>query len=237
MLQNLNHLASIGVDVQCPENTNWPAVYARVGGYEGSKLESHFAVIRYMQDADADYTIVHPATVCGHSENGHILDGQPLAELIRNLAQGRFKAVPGSASHWLPLVSVDYLVNMITCVAFDPAMANRQVLALYERTPNLQGMLVQIADTLKVKAPRRHIPIGLLRSILTIPGLATRLAISAESLNFIQTQRFNMGNSRQLERKYAFTHPDMTQALENTVRYVSDYLMKKSKREGAGQRG
>ena len=122
-------------------------------------------------------------------------------------------------------------------VAFDPAMANRQVLALYERTPNLQGMLVQIADTLKVKAPRRHVPIGLLRSILTIPGLATRLAISAESLNFIQTQRFDMGNSRQLERKYAFTHPDMTQALENTVRYVSDYLMKKSKREAAGQRG
>ncbi|MGE8458677.1 MAG: NAD-dependent dehydratase, partial [Pseudomonas alloputida] len=59
----------------------------------------------------------------------------------------------------------------------------------------------------------------------------------AESLNFIQTQRFDMGNSRQLERKYALTHPDMTQALENTVRYVSDYLMKKSKREGAGQRG
>lgn len=237
MLQNLNHLASIGVDIQCPENTNWPAVYARVGGYEGSKLESHFAVIRYMQDADADYTIVHPATVCGHSENGHILDGQPLAELIRNLAQGRFKAIPGSASHWLPLVSVDYLVNMITCVAFDPSMANRQVLALYERTPNLQGMLGQIADTLKIKAPRRHIPIGLLRSILTIPGLATRLAISAESLNFIQTQRFDMGNSRQLERKYQFTHPDMTQALENTVRYVNGSLIKKTKSEGADQRG
>ncbi len=62
---------------------------------------------------------------------------------------------------------------------------------------------------------------------MTIPGLATRLAISAESLNFIQTQRFDMGNSRQLERKYAFTHPDMTQALENTVRYVNGSLMKK----------
>jgi thioester reductase-like protein len=74
MLQNLNHLASIGVDDECPENTNWPAVYRRVGGYEGSKIESHFAVIRYMQDAGADYTIVHPATVCGHSESGHILE-------------------------------------------------------------------------------------------------------------------------------------------------------------------
>lgn len=224
MLQNLTHLASIGVDKECPENTNWPAVYGRVGGYEGSKIESHFAVIRYMRDAGADYTIVHPATVCGHSESGHILKGQPLAELIQNLAQGRFKAVPGSARHWLPLVSVDYLVAMMTCVAFDPSMANRQVLALYEHTSSLQGMLEQIAKALEVKAPRRHVPIRLLRWLLTIPGLAARFAISAESLDFIQTQRFDMSNSEQLERKYQLTHPDMARTLEKTVRYVKDHF-------------
>ncbi|MFV3327652.1 SDR family oxidoreductase [Pseudomonas sp. NY15372] len=220
MLQNLAHLASIGIDNERPENTDWPAVYGRVGGYEGSKLESHFAVIHYMQEAGADYSIVHPATVCGHSESGHIMDGQPLAELIRNLAQGRFKAVPGSARHWLPLVSVDYLVTMMTCVAFDPAMANRQVLALYEHTPNLQGMLEQMARTLEIKAPRRHVAMRVLRWLLMMPGLASRFAISAESLNFIQTQRFDMSNSKQLERKYQLTHPDMERALEKTVRYV-----------------
>lgn len=220
MLQNLAHLASIGIDNERPENTDWPAVYGRVGGYEGSKLESHFAVIHYMQEAGADYSIVHPATVCGHSESGHIMDRQPLAELIRNLAQGRFKAVPGSARHWLPLVSVDYLVTMMTCVAFDPAMANRQVLALYEHTPNLQGMLEQMARTLEIKAPRRHVAMRVLRWLLMMPGLASRFAISAESLNFIQTQRFDMSNSKQLERKYQLTHPDMERALEKTVRYV-----------------
>jgi len=224
MLQNLHHLASIGVDNEHPENTDWPAVYGRVGGYEGSKLEAHFAVIRYMQDAGAAYTIVHPATVCGHSESGHILEGQPLSELIRDLALGRFKAIPGSTSHWLPLVSVDYLVTMITCVAFDPSMANQQVLALYHRTPNLQGMLEQIAATLEVKAPRRHVPIKLLTWLLAIPGVAARLAISAESLNFIQTQRFDMSVSERLERKYRFTHPDMEHTLEKTVRYVKGYL-------------
>ncbi|HDS1817691.1 TPA: SDR family oxidoreductase [Pseudomonas putida] len=224
MLQNLTHLASIGIDNECPENTNWPAVYSRVGGYEGSKLESHFAVIRYMQEADADYTIVHPATVCGHSESGHILEGQPLAELIRNLALGRFKAVPGSSRHWLPMVSVDYLVTMITCVAFDPSMANQQVLALYEHTPNLQGMLKQLAETLEVKAPRRHVAIGLLKWLLAVPGLAARFSISAESLNFIQTQHFDMTHSKQLERKYQLTHPDMAKTLEKTVHYVKGYL-------------
>lgn len=220
MLQNLAHLAHIGVDIQRPEDTNWPAVYRRAGGYEGSKLEAHFEVIRYMQEADADYTIVHPATVCGHSESGHIPEGQPFADLIRNLAQGQFKAVPGSRKHWLPLVSVDYLVKMITCTAFDPSMANQQVLALYEDTPNLQEMLRQLAETLQVKPPRHPIPIGLLKGLLKIPGLAARLAISAESLNFIQTQRFDMNKSKQLERKYQFTHPDMLQALKRTIRYV-----------------
>ncbi|RCL27569.1 NAD-dependent dehydratase [Pseudomonas sp. AFG_SD02_1510_Pfu_092] len=224
MLQNLGHLASIGVDHQHPENTDWPAVYRRAGGYEGSKIEAHFAVIRCLQQAGADYTIVHPATVCGHSESGHIVQGQPLAELIRNLAQGRFKAIPGSPQHWLPLVSVDYLVALMTCVAFDPAMANRQVLALYEHTPNLHGMLAQIAATLAVKAPRHHVRIGLLKWLLAIPGLAQQLSISAESLNFIQTQRFDMRASEQLERKYQLAHPDMASALENTVRYVKGYL-------------
>lgn len=224
MVQNLAYLASIGVDNEHPENTHWPTVYGRAGGYEGSKLESHFEVIRYMQEVSADYAIVHPATVCGHSESGHIPEGQPLAELIRNLALGRFKAVPGSTRHWLPLVSVDYLVKMMTCVAFDPAMANREVLALFEHTPNLQGMLEQLAKTLKIKAPHRHVPIGLLKGLLKIPGLAARFAISPESLNFIQTQHFDMSESEQLERKYQLAHPDMAKTLDKTVRYVQGYL-------------
>lgn len=122
------------------------------------------------------------------------------------------------------MVSVDYLVTMITCVAFDPSMANRQVLALYEQTPNLQGVLKQLAATLKVKAPRRHVAIGVLRWLLKIPGLAARLAISAETLNFIQTQRFDMSNSKQLEQKYQLTHPDMARTLEKTVHWVKGYL-------------
>jgi len=104
-------------------------------------------------------------------------------------------------------------------------MANQQVLALYEHTPNLQGMLGQIAKTLNIKAPRRHVAIGLLRWLLTIPGLAARFAISAESLNFIQTQRFDMRLSRQLELKYQMAHPDMARALERTVRYVKGNLI------------
>jgi hypothetical protein len=55
----------LGIDHQRAEHTGWITVYKRAGGYEASKLESHFAVIRYMQEQQADYTIVHPAPVCG----------------------------------------------------------------------------------------------------------------------------------------------------------------------------
>lgn len=224
MLQNFEHLAAIGVDTERPENTDWPAVYDRVGGYEASKIESHFTVTSFMKQRCADYTIVHPATVCGHSCSGHITRGQPLADLVRNLAQGRFKAIPGSRRHWLPLVSVDYLVDMMIAVAVDHTMVNREVLALYEHTPNLQGMLERIAKILGVKAPQHYVPITLLKWLLALPGVAARLTLSAESLNFIQTQRFDMTISRQLESKYQLSHPDMSQALERTVRYVKSHL-------------
>lgn len=110
MLKNHEHLQRIGIDPRYPELTNWPAVYRRVGGYEGSKLEAHFATLEVMFTKGGEMTVVHPATVCGHSRTGHILDGQPLVELIRNLVQGKLTAVPGTAEHWLPLVTVDYLV-------------------------------------------------------------------------------------------------------------------------------
>lgn len=225
MLQNIAHLNSIGIDHQRPETTDWPAVYQRVGGYEASKLEAHFAVIRDMQAQQADYTIVHPATVCGHSESGHILAGQPVTELIRGLATGKLTAIPGSPRHWLPLVSVDYLVALMVAAAFDPAMANQQALALDERTPNLQGLLTHIAGTLQVQAPRHHLPLGLLKWLLKIPGVATHLGTSAESLNFIQTARFDMSQSRELESRYQLKHPDLEITLEKTAQFVRRALM------------
>jgi hypothetical protein len=103
-------------------------------------------------------------------------------------------------------------------------MANRQALALYEHTSSLQGCRADRKNA-GGQAPRRHVPIGLLRWLLMIPGLAARFAISAESLDFIQTQRFDMSNSEQLELKYQLTHPDMARALEKTVRYVKDHFL------------
>jgi dihydroflavonol-4-reductase len=221
MLANHEHLQRIGVDLQKPERTNWDKVYRRTGAYEGSKLEAHFRVRAHMAQQHAALTVVHPATVCGHSRSGHILPAQPLAGLIGNLAGGLLGAIPGSTAHWLPLVSVDFLAELIVAAAFDEQQAGQEILALDVATPNLQGMLQQLARTLGVSAPHRHVPIPLLRTLLKIPGLPRLLRTDAESLDFIQTTRFDTAATQALARRHHLHWPDMTQALQATARYLA----------------
>ncbi|MEJ8862242.1 SDR family oxidoreductase [Pseudomonas jessenii] len=225
MLKNHEHLQRIGIDPSCPELTNWPAVYRRVGGYEGSKLEAHFAALDVVSNEGGDVTIVHPATVCGHSRTGHILNGQPLTELIRNLVQGKLSAVPGTIEHWLPLVTVDYLVELVAVCAFDPAMAGQELLALDEQTPNLRELLTQVAQPLGLKTPKHHISLRLLKLLLSIPPVARLLNANAESLDFIQTTRFDTAALEQFANRHGIAKPDIRQALQHTATFVNSYCI------------
>ena len=220
MLANHGHLRCIGIDLQRPERTDWDKVYQRTGAYEGSKLEAHFRVCARMAELQAPLTVVHPATVCGHSRSGHILPAQPLAGLIGNLAGGRLGAIPGSTAHWLPLVSVDFLAELIVAAAFDEQQVGQEILALDARTPNLLGMLQPLAQVLGVRAPKHHVPIPVLRVLLSIPGLPRLLRTDAESLDFIQTARFDTAATEALAQRHGLTWPDMTEALRVTARYL-----------------
>ena len=229
MLKNHEHLQHIGIDPRDPELTNWPAVYRRVGAYEASKLEAHFATLALMSAKDGELTVVHPATVCGHSRTGHILDGQPLVALIRNLAQGKLTAVPATAEHWLPLVTVDYLVELVAACAFDPAMAGQELLALDDQSPNLRELLVQVAQPMGLKPPRHHISLRLLRLLLSIPPVARFLNTSAEALDFIQTTRFDTAAVEQFANRHGIAKPDIRQSLQHTAMFVNSYYMAKSR--------
>ncbi|QNN59630.1 SDR family oxidoreductase [Diaphorobacter ruginosibacter] len=228
MLKNQEHLQRIGIDPRCPELTNWLTVYQHVGAYEGSKLEAHFAVLELMSAKGGEMTIVHPATVCGHSRTGHILDGQPLVELIRNLVQGKLTAVPGTAEHWLPLVTVDHLVELVAACAFDPAMGRQELLALDDQTPHLQELLVQVAQPLGLKAPKHHIPLRLLKLLLSIPPIARFFNTDAEALDFIQTTRFDTAAAEQFANRHGIAKPDIRQSLQHTARFVNSYCMAKA---------
>ncbi|MBS7562481.1 SDR family oxidoreductase [Pseudomonas sp. RC4D1] len=227
MLKNHEHLQRIGIDPCSAQQTHWPAVYRRVGGYEASKLEAHFATLELMSAKGGEITVVHPATVCGHSRTGHILDGQPLVELIRNLIQGKLTAVPGTAKHWLPLVTVDYLVELMVVSAFDPAMVGQELLALDEQTPNLQELLVQVAQPLGLKPPRHHISLRLLKLLLSIPPVARFMNTKPEALDFIQTTRFDMAAVEQFAKSHGIAKPDIRQSLQHTATFVNSSCIAK----------
>ena len=227
MLKNHEHLQRIGIDPRYPERTNWPAVYLHVGGYEASKLEAHFATLEVMSATGGEITVVHPATVCGHSRTGHIVDGQPLVELIRNLVQGKLTAVPGTAKHWLPLVTVDYLVELVAACAFDPAMVGQELLALDEQTPNLRELLIQVAQPLGLKSPKHHISLRLLKLLLSIPPVAWFLNTKPEALDFIQTTRFNTTAVEQFASRHGIAKPDIRQSLQHTATFVNSYCIAK----------
>ncbi|QXE10325.1 MULTISPECIES: SDR family oxidoreductase [Pseudomonas] len=227
MLNNHEHLQRIGIDRRQPELTNWPAVYRRVGGYEASKLEAHFATQQVMSAKGGEMTVVHPATVCGHSRTGHIVDGQPLVALIRNLVQGKMTAVPGTAEHWLPLVTVDYLVELVAVCAFDPAMVGEELLALDDQTPNLRELLAQVAKPLGLKSPKHHISLRLLKWLLSIPPVAWFLNTKPEALDFIQTTRFNTAAVERFANRHGIVKPDIRQALQHTATFVNAYYIAK----------
>lgn len=227
MLNNHEHLQRIGIDPRQPELTNWPAVYRRVGGYEASKLEAHFATQQVMSAQGGEMTVVHPATVCGHSRTGHIVDGQPLVALIRNLVQGKMTAVPGTAEHWLPMVTVDYLVELVAVCAFDPAMVGEELLALDDQTPNLRELLAQVAKPLGLKSPKHHISLRLLKWLLSIPPVAWFLNTKPEALDFIQTTRFNTAAVEQFANRHGIAKPDIRQALQHTATFVNAYCIAK----------
>ncbi|UVM24454.1 SDR family oxidoreductase [Pseudomonas wadenswilerensis] len=227
MLKNHAHLRNIGIDPQRPQLTDWPAVYRQVGGYEASKLEAHFATLQVMSAQRGEMTVVHPATVCGHSRTGHILEGQPLAALIRNLVQGKLAAVPGSPEHWLPLVTVDYLVELLAACAFDDAMIGQELLALDERTPHLRELLAQVAQPLGVKPPKHHLSLRLMKILLSVPAIARLLNTSVEALDFIQTTRFDTAATGQFADRHGIVKPDIREALQLTAMFVNAHCLGK----------
>ncbi|WP_327437775.1 SDR family oxidoreductase [Pseudomonas donghuensis] len=229
MLKNHQHLQNIGIDPRRPELTNWPAVYRQVGGYEASKLEAYFATLQVMSAQGGEITVVHPATVCGHSRTGHILEGQPLMELIRNLVQGKLAAVPGTPEHWLPLVSVDYLVELVAACAFDPAMVGQELLALDDQTPNLRELLAQVAHPLGVKAPKHHMPLRLMKLLLSVAPIARLLNTNVEALDFIQTTRFDTAAVEQFAGRHGIAKPDIREALHHTATFVNAYCLGKGR--------
>lgn len=216
MLENPTHLHHLGIDPDKPDATDWARVYRRAGAYEASKLEGALRVRQDCKQQRVALIEVQPATVAGHSQTGELDPAQPLYNLIENSAKGRLAQVPGTPAHWLPLVAVDTVAALISAACIAPD-APARVLALDDRTPNLQGLLGWVAVALGRKAPRRHIPLPLLAALLRIPGMPRLMNTAPEALSFIQPQRFDVRSTQAFAARHGIPWPDMAQVVQASV--------------------
>lgn len=218
MLENLAHLARLGIHLDDPEQTDWQQVYRHAGGYEASKLEAAIRVRHYARTQSLALVEVQPATVVGDSGNGQLDQQQPLYQLIDNLARGRMAAIPGTPEHWLPLVAVDLLARLIARAATaDQVPAT--LLALDPATPSLKGLLGEAATALGRKPPRRFLPMPILAALLRIPGLPRLMNTWPEALHFIQTTRFDTRASDAFMAQEGLAHPPIGQVIAASTRF------------------
>lgn len=216
MLENDIHLQWLGIDPEHPETVDWPSVYQQTGAYEASKLEGALRVRQWADTLGLDWIEVQPATVSGHSKTGALESAQPLYQLMDNLAHGRLSMIPGTSKHQLPLIPVDVLAGLIVA-ACEASNVPKRLLALDAETPNLDGVIGELATGLGRKPPRRHVPIRLLQGLLRIPGASALMNTAPESLHFIQTRTFSTDSTRDFARSHGVSWPSVLGSLRQTA--------------------
>ncbi|WP_151742719.1 MULTISPECIES: SDR family NAD(P)-dependent oxidoreductase [unclassified Acinetobacter] len=221
MLTIQSHLEQAGVCLDRPDKTNWLAVYQHLGAYEASKVEAHFAWIQQAQQLSVDWTIIHPATVVGDEESGEIPTNQPIAQMIDLLKRGKMSAIPATAQHYLPLIRVDDLCQIMVKALMDQDLVNQSMLVVSEHQLSLPQLTGMIAAQLQVKAPTRQVPIGLLKLILKWQWLAKKLEMSTEMLDFLRTEPLEQADLQQFKQRWQISTGNVEVAIRKTTDWIN----------------
>lgn len=220
MLTLQDHLRQAGVCIDQPEQTNWQRVYQQLGAYEASKVEVHYAWIKQAQSLGLDWTVIHPATVISDEVTGEIPVNQPIAHMISLLKRKKMGAIPATAQHYLPLVSIDYLVKVIGYAATETGLARSELLVAHEQRLTLSDMFNIMAAQVGQKAPTRYVSLDLLRMILKWKWLAQKLEMSVEMLDFIRTEPLNISLLKQFTQHWHIQESDLRKSLEKTSLWI-----------------
>ena len=221
MLTLETHLQEAGVNRKHIEKTDWPKIYATLGAYEGSKIQGHFNWIKQADALGIPWTVIHPTTVIGDELTGEIPANQPITALIQNIKQRKMSALPGSAQHSLPLVSVTMLVDAILQAGKDAQTLRREILVANPEQLTFQALVGMIAKSLQVKPPHHFISISLLTCLLKWRWLAIKLDLSAEMLNFIRTEQIDLNRFKQLNQAWKIPPTDLQKTMQKTVEWVT----------------
>ncbi|MEV6769808.1 alpha/beta fold hydrolase [Nocardia sp. NPDC051030] len=196
-LRRLVHVSGYRVSGQSGEPD-----YAGLGAYEASKFEGDLAVRSLAQERGIPLTIANPSTVIGPGQ--HI----GLAGLVEDLWEGRLPALPGGPEVFVPIVTIDYFSKFLAEIPESPAGEHYWVLD--DATPRLPELVRTIADHVGVRAPRRSIPVGLLRHL---PRKLT--GADPETLSFLSTDRYPTASAQALAATAGLAMPPAADALRS----------------------
>ncbi|UBU08301.1 alpha/beta fold hydrolase [Nonomuraea gerenzanensis] len=173
--------------------------YRRLGAYEASKVEADAAVRARARELGLPLSIANPATVLGP---GQFVG---LASVVADLWRGRLPAVPGGREVFVPVVDAGYLAAFL---ARMPEFEEGAYWVLDDGTPVLPELVGLLAGHLGVRAPRRTVPVGLLRRL---PRALT--GADPETLSFLSTDRYDTAPAGALAERAGLRPPPVEQAL------------------------
>lgn len=191
-----------------------PTLYRDKGAYEASKVEADHAVRDHAEAQGIPYAIVNPSTIIGDSGTGETTQFIGLAAMAHDLHRGKLPVIPGGKDVWVPVVTADYFARFLAAVPehAEPAAA---LWVLDEDTPLLGELLRDVAQTLGVRPPRFHVPVGVIRRL---PARLT--GADPETLGFLSADRYPTESARALAERAGLVPPPVRPALRAWVDYL-----------------
>lgn len=178
------------------------------GAYEGSKLEAYVVFRRLAEELALPWTAVHPSGVIGDSRTGETTQLAGLGETVQQLFAGRLPALAGTARTFLPVVTVDYLAELLASVPERAASMGQELVVFDPASPPLPELVARIAAVLGVPAPSRLLPV---RLVAALPSAWT--GVHREALQFLVEDRYDTAQAEAHARAIGLAHPSLDEAL------------------------
>ncbi len=192
-------------------------LYRKLGAYEASKIEADY-IVRRANHEGLPVTILNPATVIGSSLTGEAHQLYGIEGMLEGLSKGTLSAVPGQPQDWVPLIAIDFLAEFAARAPFHERQDLSDYVLLNQGTPTLKNMLAIMATQLRVRIPKRHVPVWALHALLK-SGLEERLGTPAEALAFINDFRFDTSSADAMAATLGLVQPEITPTLQKSVDY------------------
>lgn len=190
-------------------------LYRDYGGYEASKYEAALMFRDFVRANDLPWTAVHPSGVIGDSRTGATTQVVGLGETVERLWEGRLPALIGTARTFVPVVPVDYLASFLATVPEREETRGQDLTVLDPRTPKLSEMIRDVAAHLHVPAPRRVLPVGVVRAL---PEALT--GVEKETLEFLSEDHYDTDSADAHAHAVGLARPDVHRSLERWTDYL-----------------